>query len=193
MSTDQDLSAAIAEVQLALERLRLAADRSASSQQGWDVIDPPAEAAPAETNLRGSSPQTPPRVAPRRTAPATASFATCPQYGLDLCACLAAAGSGLSAEERAKRAWVAGLGPKRCLKAWGTPLPSASVGLRPTIYIVLRCVDLPEPARFNSYASFRRAVGPLENTDTICHSFPSLAEARVYCYAAGVALPHLRQ
>ena len=147
---------------------------------------------------RGSSPQTPPRVAPK-AAPSTptraqtsASFAACPQYCLDICARLSA--SSLSPSERAKRAWVAGLWAKEVLQGrWGTPLPSTSVGLRPTVYIVLRCADLAEPARFSSYAAFKRAVGPLENSDTVCHSFPSLAEACVYCYAAGIPLPHLRQ
>ena len=44
MSGEPDLAAAIAEVQAALERLRLAADRSATSAQGWDFVDPPVTA-----------------------------------------------------------------------------------------------------------------------------------------------------
>ena len=122
MSGEPDLAAAIAEVQVALERLRLATDRSAASAQGWEFVDNSAE---------GSS-------EPR-------------SFGV----------------------------------------PRARVvhpGLGPPVLI-----HLPEPARYGTYSAFRRAVGALEHTDTLCHSFPSLAEARVYCYAAGVPLPHLRQ
>ena len=203
MSGESDLSAAIAEVQVALERLRLAADRSATSSQGWDFVDPPAAGSAGRQTARGSrsrvlSPEQPPTVSPSatRAAPTRAetasSFAPCPQYCLDICSRLSS--SSLSASERATRAWTAGLWAKEVLEGrWGTPLPSVSVSLRPTVYVVLRCSDLPEPARFNTYTAFRRAVGPLEESDAVCHSFPSLAEARVYCYAAGIPLPHLRQ
>ena len=204
MSGEPDLSSAIAEVQAALERLRIAADRSASASQGWSFVDSPPEASSAPHPVGGSSdrvpsPHPPLRVASRHAPPAAptraetaSSFAACPQYCLDLCSRLTS--SSLSASERAKRAWVAGLWAREVLDGrWATPLSSPSVGLRPTVYIVLRCVDLAEPARYSTYTAFRRAVGPLENSSTVCHSFPSLAEARVYCYAAGVPLPHLCQ
>ena len=75
MGSEPDLASAIAEVQVALERLRLAAERSSSSSQGWEFVDSPPEASASRAaeglpNSRVASPQTP-KVAPRRPTPAT--------------------------------------------------------------------------------------------------------------------------
>ena len=137
MSGEPDLSSAIAEVQAALERLRIAADRSASASQGWSFVDSPPEASSAPHPVGGSSdrvpsPHPPTRVASRPAPPAAptraetaSSFAACPRYCLDLCSRLTS--SSLSASERAKRAWVAGLWAREVLDGrWATPLPSPS-------------------------------------------------------------------
>ena len=94
MSHEPDLASAIADVQAALERLRIAANRSAASSQGWDFVDSPPEASGGSRN-RVSSPQLAPRVTPSAAAAPTraqtaASFPVCPQYCLDLCARLSA-------------------------------------------------------------------------------------------------------
>ena len=39
------------------------------------------------------------------------------------------------------------------------------MSLRPTVYIVLRCTQLSDPARFSTYTAFKRAVGALEHSD----------------------------
>ncbi|CAE7745584.1 unnamed protein product, partial [Symbiodinium necroappetens] len=59
----------------------------------------------------------------------------------------------------------------------------------PRIYIVLRASAFEGAARFSSFKAFKSAVGPLENSSTVCHAFASLAEAEVFCEAAGFDLP----
>jgi len=54
-----------------------------------------------------------------------------------------------------------------------------------------RCARFECPRIFRSSQSFHSAVGRLENTDTICHGFPTDTEAAIYLEAAGEELPLL--
>lgn len=59
------------------------------------------------------------------------------------------------------------------------------------VYVVIRCARFECPRIFRSSQSFHSAVGRLENTDTICHGFPTDTEAAIYLEAAGEELPLL--
>ena len=186
---EADLPTAILEVQQALERLRIASLHSAPE---WELVsEPPA----GGDTARGSSdspqpargyPKAVPRPPPSRSS-VEASFPDCPVYCLDLCTRLSAG------ESRAKRAWRAGCWAAEVLaERWPTPLSSPPLQVRPVVYVVLRADRLSAPARFSTFSALRQAVGEIAGSSTVCHSFGSLAEARVYCYAAGVPFPSLQ-
>ena len=199
MDREADLSSAITEVQLALERLRIASIRaspsraSASAQPEWELV----AADPAGQPLGSSSGSSPapsgyPRADPTPPLPISradteAGFGDCPQHCIDLCVRLTA--GPLSAEARAKRAWRAGCWAAEVLAGrWATPLSSAPLAVKPAVYVVLRSC-LGRPARFSSFTALRRVIGEISGSDAVLHSFGSIAEARVYCCGAGVPFP----
>ena len=215
---EPELASAIVEVQRALERLRIAslsspAGASASAAPEWELVSAgPAGQLPDRVSSARSSPLGYPSAGPPSPRPSPsgypsadpnpappvsrsdteASFADCPQYCLDLC-CRLTAGP-LSSEARAKRAWRAGKWAAEVLAGrWATPLSSAPLAVKPVCYVVLRSGRLDRPARFATFAALRRAIGEISGSDSVLHSFGSLAEARVYCYAAGVPFPDLLQ
>ena len=162
------MSAAILEVQQALERLCIASLHSAPE---WELVFEP----PAGGDTAGGSSDSPqparghpkavPRPPPSRSS-AEAPFPDCP-----LCTRLSAG------ESRAKRAWRGGCWAAEVLaERWPTPL-----SFPPVVYVVLRADRLSAPARFSTFSALRQAVGEIAGSSTFCHSFGSLAEARVYC------------
>ena len=94
--------------------------------------------------------------------------------------------------ERARRAWNAGLQARQLL-AGTQDYPDATPPLqvRSRFYVVLRNGRGGEPACFNSFASFKRDVGALAGSDTVCHGFPTQGEGQIYAAAAGVPLPRI--
>ena len=194
---EPNLTDTIAEVQLALERLRIAVDSQGRRDDSpWVVV-----AGPSPETLSASSAEALPSGCPSGSGggfrPAEfrpdilRSFPPCPDHCLDLCARLSSA-SGFSASDRARRAWIAGNWAKAILGG-RVPTPAPPVlDLRPSVYIVLRSDRIDCPARFSTFRAFRSAVGPLEGSTAICHSFASLSEARVYCIAAGKPFPQSR-
>ncbi|CAE7042207.1 unnamed protein product [Symbiodinium sp. CCMP2592] len=60
--------------------------------------------------------------------------------------------------------------------------------IQPAVYVVLRS-RLGRPARFTSFTALRRAIGEIEGSDSVLHSFGSIAEAKVYCYGDSHGLP----
>ena len=122
--------------------------------------------------------------------PLRPSFAPLPEHCLWTCRSLTGAGSTPLA--RATRAWTSGLWAKLVLEDQvPTPRPASRLpaALRPRFYVVLRCEGLSCPRLFSSGRLFKEAVGSLEGSQTVCQSFASIAEAAVYCEAAGFALP----
>ena len=204
----QELDEAITEVQAALERLRVASS-SAASGADWEVVSEPDSArvprdrgsrpalrvslsAPEPVHRRPGAQSSSSAAVPQTRADIAASFLECPQYCIDLCRSLSS--PVLSAEGRAKRAWLAGRWFKAVLEGRvATPSPAPVLALRPVVYIVLRSSTIAVPCRFSTFASFKRAVGDLEGTDTLCQSFPSIAEARVFCCACAIPFDSLEQ
>ena len=203
MSQEPDLDQAITEVQEALERLRIATARVSDN---WEVVENPppvsSSAAPAasatviQDGYRSApatdcASQAPNRSVPRSRAATAASFPACPQHCLDLCRPLSA--SGLGPEGRARRAWRAGCWAREVIEGrWPTPLSSETLNLRPSVYVVLWDPSLPNGARFSSFSALRAVIGDVSSSRAVFHSFPSLAEARVYCYGAQRPLPDLQ-
>ena len=177
---DPDLAQTIAEVQGALERLRISVEnRAARPSSPWVVVRNP-----SPTVKSSSSAEAPPLSggglpvpSPLRHCDIRDRFPPCPPHCLELCERLAPAGN-FSAADRARRAWTAGLWAKEVFEgSVATPDPIPVLSLRPSVYIVVRSERLPGPARYSTFRALRAAVGPLENSDTICHSFPSLARS----------------
>ncbi|CAE7242937.1 unnamed protein product [Symbiodinium sp. CCMP2592] len=160
---DQDLANTIAEVQGALERLRISVENQANrSDSPWVVVSDPSPY-PSGSSPAGAQP---PRgtsgsvvASPPCRGDIRAGFPACPSHCLELCERLAPS-NGFSAADRARRAWTAGLWAKKVFEgAVATPDPSPVLSLRPVVYIVLRSDRLAGPARFSSFRSLRAAVG----------------------------------
>lgn len=95
-----------------------------------------------------------------------------------------------SAAFRAERAWEAGYWAKLTIQGHvDKPRPTVDLGLRPVVYVVLRAEGVNCPTRVANYADLHRLVGSLSRSETVCHGFPSLAEATAYCEGAGCRLP----
>lgn len=101
-------------------------------------------------------------------------------------------GARISGGERIQRAWVAGCwaGATKAGRIQ-SPNRTPSIDLGNRVYVVIRCARFECPRIFRSSQSFHSAVGRLENTDTICHGFPTDTEAAIYLEAAGEELPLL--
>lgn len=109
-----------------------------------------------------------------------------PEHCLDLCRRLA--GSPTEVRARAQRAWDAGQWAKATLEnKVAKPRPTPKLALQATCYIILRGPGIERPVRVASSAEYFKLLPTFEGS--VSHSFPSLAEGRVYCLAAGVAFP----
>ena len=199
---ERELASAVDSLADSLRQLALAiqspAPRSSSgSSDRWEVVDPDSSREPGSREAPGPS-----SVHHSELSAAAltelynrleASFPAVPERCVFTCRALSGAAS--TPEARASRAWVAGLWARAVLED-KVPRPRPSAGLASSlpsrIYIVLRCSGLDCPARFSSARDFKRAVGRLEGSNTLCHGFASLSEALVYCEAAGVELPSER-
>lgn len=94
-----------------------------------------------------------------------------------------------SPEYRAQRAWEAGYWAG-LVKKGRVPVPRASkpLSLSSTVYVVLAAPGVRDPVRVGSAAELHRVLGRV-TSKCVYHGFPSLAEAEVYCAAAGIGLP----
>ena len=144
--------------------------------------------------LQGSSEVVPPSPAPTNYSTnsyhdVAAELTRAPDFCLALCSRLAL-GSGPAIERRAQRAWEAGLWAKATLEGRvPKPRPCPKIDLKPEVYIIVRAPGLDHPVRVSTAAEYFRIIPSFRNSDSISHSFPSLAEARVYCAAIGIAFP----
>lgn len=111
-----------------------------------------------------------------------------PDFCVRLCANLSGYQSA-SGKSRAERAWEAGFWAKCALEGRiRRPRPSWPLDLRNQFYVVLKAEGYPCPLVCNKAADYRAILQDFEG-DTLSHAFPSQAEARVYCQAAGVPFP----
>lgn len=100
-------------------------------------------------------------------------------------------GSGnasLTSQERIGRAFRAGVAARRRLDGESCDTSSQGIGLRNTIYVILRSPTLPRGGWTNSYNIFISNCGGSGSSDfstsTVCHSFAARAEADVYLLGA---------
>ena len=108
-------------------------------------------------------------------------------FCLDLCNRLG--GDSQSNQSRAQRAWEAGCWAKAVLEGKvPKPRPTPKLNLQPAVYLVLKGPGVHRPAVAYSAAEYYKLL-PRFTEDSLSHSFPSKAEARVYCLAAGVDYP----
>eukprot|EP00435_Cladocopium_sp_Y103_P043455 s3074_g12.t1 len=113
----------------------------------------------------------------------------CPKHLISGCKRLS--GGGVSPEFRAKRAFEAGYWARLALAGrLAKPRSTVALNLAPRVYIILRARGLSAPTRVANASDLNRITGHFDQT-TICHGFPSLAEAEAYCSGAGVDLPPL--
>ncbi len=112
-----------------------------------------------------------------------------PDFCVRLCANLSGGYPGGSGKTRAERAWEAGFWARCSLEGRiRRPRPSWPLDLRNQFYVVLKAEGFPCPLVCNKAADYRAILQDFEG-ESISHGFPSQAEARVYCQAAGVAYP----
>ena len=109
-----------------------------------------------------------------------------PGWALDLASALK--DTKLSKQERALRAWESGIWAKFCLEGRiTTPRPSKPIDLANQVYVVLRAPGFECPLFCESAGAYKSVVRQLDGT--ISHGFPSKAEAKIYCGAAGFVFP----
>ena len=117
-----------------------------------------------------------------------ASFSPCPARIVASAARLG--GLRSSAEERVRRAWLAGQWAQAVLQnRVHSPNRSEPLEVRSRYYAVVRCDSLDHPVIFQSSGSYWRAIGSLAESNSVSHSFPSELEARTYIEAAGITEP----
>ena len=93
-------------------------------------------------------------------------------------------------EQRAARAWAAGRCAARVLAGEINYVDATpKLEIRSRLYVVLRHSSGKPPAVYRDFASFKKEVGHLPGSSTVCHGFPTEGEARVFCVAAGCAFP----
>ena len=171
-----DHSSEINELVRALNRLSVAIEDSGrQNQERWEVVSEAPEE-PVTANIPVGDYHT-----------AAEQLPPCPPHLLRLGRRLVA--GEYSVEYRIKRAWEAGCWASLVL-ARRLPRPRASLPLniRPCIYIILRAPQLRAPTRVSSVSDLYRITGRFSE-ETLCHGFPSIAEAETYCEAAGVEFP----
>ena len=184
-------------LEFALDRLDsepLPAAASEPAGSTWAVVSEPPPLTPPATPVRGVQGVVPPSPAP--TNYSTASYhevadelTRAPDFCLALCSRLAL-GSQPAIERRAQRAWEAGLWARATLEGRiQKPRPSPKIDLKPEVYIIVRAPGIDHPVRVSTAAEYFRIIPSFRNSNSISHSFPSIAEARVYCAAIGIAFP----
>lgn len=195
---------ALSAIRLAVDGLELALNRivaappnhvdlesqpSVSTHRSWEVLLPTPEA-----------PSTPTATAPvLRSSPAASNYSTdsyhevaasippLPDHLLDLCSRLV--GPRDQIVYRAKRAWEAGVWARATLEGLvPKPRPTPKLAIRPCVYLIVRGPGIHSPRRVSTAAEFFRLL-PVFTQDSLSHSFPSIAEAKVYCAAIGIDLP----
>eukprot|EP00435_Cladocopium_sp_Y103_P024548 s2882_g6.t1 len=119
------------------------------------------------------------------------TFRPCPsdlrQLGVKL------VGASLSGASRIDRAWVAGCWARAVLdQRIHSPNRTPPLDLRSRFYAVVRANSVDCPVIFKSSASYWRALGTLEGSNSISQSFPSESEAKVYLLAAGFEADDIR-
>ena len=166
-----------------------------SSHHGYSASAASPQSVPARFNIFSSPPRSSfsdtsySRVSgPETRESILRGFPPAPGHLLELAPQLT--GSRLPGEERVHRAWLAGCwaGATKAGRVQ-SPNRTQSIDLGNQIYVVIRCVGLECPRIFSTSRSFHSAVGRLDNSDTICHGFPSEIEAAIYLEAAGEELP----
>ena len=174
----------------ALDRLSLAIERSNAQQGDWEVV--------------GSSPTSAANVEPpsaTRLRKSEIAFGDYDSFALLLPpvpAYLFRLGNRLvegqyTAEYRIKRAFEAGYWASLVVEnRLEKPRASLPLNIRPTVYIILRASGLEAPTRVSNASDLHRLTGRFTDY-TLCHGFPSLAEAEAYCSGAGIDLPCLHQ
>ena len=68
------------------------------------------------------------------------------------------------------------------------PRATLPIDLKPAVYIIVQARGLSAPTRVSRASDLARITGKFCE-ETICHGFPSLAEAEVYCAALGITVP----
>ena len=133
----------------------------------------------------GSAPATAPRTTETRAAIA-ATFPSLPGNLRGLATSLSTTSRGWTGTERVQRAWTAGNWARAVQSGRAqSPLPTPTIDLPNKFYVVVRGPSITSPRVFKSYRELFAAVGQLEGTTTICHGFPSKAEAETYLAGAG--------
>lgn len=175
----------IASLVSALDRLTIAIESAATSQAAdeWVVVD---ESAASSSQIEGSLHSN--HSAPSASEHSVPEVPDCPEHLVAICRRLR--GKQPSPEFRARRAWEAGFWAKQVLDGKRSkPLPSPPLeGFKPAVYIILRAPGVECPTRVSTASELFRLLGRLDRA-TVCHGFPSLAEAEVYCAGAGTSLP----
>ncbi len=195
-STVSGLRALADSLEFALDRIDSEAVALASDPAGstWAFVSEQAPLTPPATPAR-----VPSGVVPQSPAPTNYStnsyhevadeLTRAPDFCLALCSRLAL-GSQPAIERRTQRAWEAGLWAKATLEGRiRKPRPTPKIDLKPEVYIILRAPGLAHPVRVTTAAEYFRIIPSFRDSNSVSHSFPSIAEARVYCAAAGVAFP----
>ena len=110
-----------------------------------------------------------------------------PEFCLRACGVLR--GGTLSSHQRASRAWEAGSWARFCLEGKiAKPRPSLPCDVANAYYVVLRCEGFSCPLFCDKASDYRSVVQDFKG-NSLSHGFASLAEAKVYCWAAGFELP----
>lgn len=144
---------------------------------------------PQEPDLGSSRPATVsssslpgPRLETRSEIEAT--FERCPGSYLSQASRLC--GSVSSGRDRVQRAWAAGQWAKAVKeRRIHSPNRTPALDLRSRYYAVVGAPGLSRPTIFRSSTSYWRAIGSLQGSSSISHSFPSELEAKVYLAGAG--------
>lgn len=68
------------------------------------------------------------------------------------------------------------------------PRPTSKIQIQSTAYVVLRGTGVPRPVALFSAAEYYRVLFRFTKC-SLSHSWPSQVEARIYCLAAGIAVP----
>ncbi len=169
------------------------------SAHSWEIPTPVEPApAPFSTPRHGSVPALP-FSSPARTNYSTNSYhevadtiPPLPGYCLDWCIRLG--GSKEEISSRATRAWTAGCWARAAFDGRvPKPRPTPQLSLRSTVYVILKAPGIAAPVRVGTAAEYFRLVPSFKeggrDSNSISHSFPSLAEAKVYCAGFGIDLP----
>ena len=164
-----------------LQRLRLRVEARIATgprSEAWDLVTTP-------RSVRRSSPPSSSHDFNRLAT----EIPPIPDSCVRLCANLSAGQQRGSGRTRAERAWESGYWARFCLEGQiAKPRPSWPLDLQNQYYVVLKAEGYQCPLLCDKAADYRAILRDFEG-DTLSHGFPSQAEARVYCQAAGVNYP----